>query len=165
DAGVMDIFVIRIAGNVCGTDEIWSIEYGLGNVHTPVFLMLGHTQCGAVTVVTHNVQGKDSALESNLPPFADNIIPAVKRAMEAHEDVHGDEIIQYAIEENMWQGIENLFMNSPETRSLVHAGKVKVVAAVYDVGTGRARWFPSKKVDEILRRVEASPDRETERRG
>lgn len=29
DAGIMNIFVIRVAGNVCDTDEIGSIEYGL----------------------------------------------------------------------------------------------------------------------------------------
>ena len=57
DAGVMDIFTIRVAGNVCDTDEIGSIEYGLAHVHTPVFVMLGHTQCGAVAAVTHaNIQ-------------------------------------------------------------------------------------------------------------
>ena len=158
----MDIFEIRVAGNVCDTDEIGSIEYGLAHVHTPVFVMLGHTQCGAVTAVTHAVQGKGHALERNIPPLVDNIIPAVKRAMEAHKDVHGDKIIQYAIEENMWQGIEDLFMKSPATRNLVKAGKVKVVAAIYDVGTGKVRWLPTKQVDEILRRVEASPNKETE---
>jgi len=43
DAGIMDIFVIRVAGNVCDVDEIGSIEYGLAHVHTPVLVVLGHT--------------------------------------------------------------------------------------------------------------------------
>ncbi|MDY6935910.1 MAG: carbonic anhydrase [Spirochaetota bacterium] len=162
DAGVMDIFVIRVAGNVCDTDEIGSIEYGLAHVHTPVFVMLGHTQCGAVTAVTHAVQGRGHALERNIPPLVDNIIPAVKRAMKRHKNVHGDTIIKYAIEENIWQGIEDLFMKSPAVRNLVKAQKVQVVGAIYDVSTGRVMWLPTKKVDIILRRVEASPNKETE---
>lgn len=81
DAGVMDIFVVRVAGNVCDTDEVGSIEYGLAHVNTPVLVVLGHTQCGAVTAVTHAVQGKGHALELNIPPLVDNIEPAVKRAM------------------------------------------------------------------------------------
>jgi len=162
DAGVMDIFVIRVAGNVCDTDEIGSIEYGVAHVHTPVFVMLGHTQCGAVTAVTHALHGKGHALERNIPPLVENIIPAVKRATEVHSDVHGDSIIPYAIEENVWQGIEDLFMKSPATRDLVKAGEVKVVGAIYDVGTGKVTWLPNEKVDEILARVEASPDKETE---
>jgi carbonic anhydrase len=162
DAGVMDIFVIRVAGNVCDTDEIGSIEYGLAHVHTPVFVMLGHTQCGAVTAVTHAVHGKGHPLERNIPPLVDNIIPAVERAMEAHKDVHGDAIIPYAIEENVWQGIEDLFLNSPATRTLVKAGRVKVVGAIYDVGTGKVSWLPEEKVDTILKAVEVNPDRDTE---
>ena len=43
DAGIMDIFVIRVAGNVCDVDERGSIEYGLAHVNTPVLVVLGHT--------------------------------------------------------------------------------------------------------------------------
>ena len=162
DAGVMDIFVIRVAGNVCDTDEVGSIEYGLAHVHTPVLVVLGHTQCGAVTAVTHAVHGDGHKLERNIPPLVDNIIPAVKRAMEQHKDVHGDEIIPYAIEENVWQGIEDLFMKSPATRNIVNEGKAQVVGAIYDVETGKVSWLPVEKVDAILKKVEASPDKETE---
>jgi carbonic anhydrase len=162
DAGIMDIFVIRVAGNVCDTDEIGSIEYGLAHVNTPVLVVLGHSQCGAVTAVTHAIHGGGHRLERNIPPLVDNIVPAVKRAMELHAGVHGDEIIQYAIEENVWQGIEDLFMKSPAVRSVVKAGKAKVVGAIYDVGTGKISWLPVEKVGEILKRVEASPGKETE---
>lgn len=162
DAGVMDLFIIRVAGNVCDTDEIGSIEYGLAHVHTPVFVMLGHTQCGAVTAVTHAAHGKGHALERNIPPLVDNIIPAVQRAMEIHKDAHGDAIIPYAIEENVWQGIEDLLLKSPAAFELVRSGKVKVVGAIYDVGTGVVSWLPSEKVDAIVAGVEANPYRETD---
>jgi len=160
DAGVMDIFVIRVAGNVCNTDEIGSIEYGLVHVHTPVLVVLGHTQCGAVSAVTHALQGKGHALERNIAPLVRPIMPAVTRAIRAHEDVQSDEIIPFAIEENVWQGIENLFMKSPAVRNLVRKGAAKVAGAVYDVGTGKVKWLDAAKVDEILARAEASPERE-----
>ena len=162
DAGVMDIFVVRVAGNVCGTHEIGSIEYGLSHVHTPVFVMLGHTQCGAVTAVTHALHGRGHRMERNIPPLVERIGLAVKRAESAHPAVYGDAIIPYAIEENVWLGITDLFMKSPATRELVKAGKAKVVGAIYDVGTGKVTWLPTSKVDEILAAVEASPDKETE---
>lgn len=68
DAGVMDIFVIRVAGNVLDVDEIGTAEYGLAHVNTPVFVVLGHAQCGAVTAVTSVVQGHGHPLEINIPP-------------------------------------------------------------------------------------------------
>jgi len=159
DAGIMDIFVIRVAGNVCDVDEIGSIEYGLAHVNTPVFVLLGHTQCGAVTAVTHKIHGTGHALERNIPPLVDNIVPAVNNAIKKHKDIHGNDIIPYAIEENVWQGIEDLFMKSPSTRNLVNSGNVKVLGAIYDVSTGKIEWLPESKVDEILKKVEKSPKR------
>lgn len=162
DAGVMDIFVIRVAGNVCDTDEIGSIEYGLAHVNTPVLVVLGHTQCGAVTAVTRAVQGKGHKLERNIPPLVDNIVPAVKRAMKRHKGLRGDAIIPQAIQENVWQSVEDLFMQSPAVRNLVHSGAAKVVGAIYDVGTGKVNWLDPAPVERILKQVEASPDKQTE---
>ncbi len=162
DAGIMDIFVIRIAGNVCNTDEIGSIEYGLAHVLTPVLLVLGHTQCGAVTEVTHAIHGTGHPLERNIPPLVQSIQPAVKRAMSAHPDIHDDKIVPFAIEENVWQAVDNLFMQSPAVRNLVKEGKVKVVGAIYDLETGKVNWLPDSKVADILKSVEANPARATE---
>lgn len=162
DAGVMDLFVIRIAGNVADVDEAGSIEYGLAHVNTPVLVVLGHTQCGAVTAVTAEVEGHGHALERNIPPLVDNIAPAVKRAQAAHPGVSGKDLVPFGIEENVWQSVEDLFMASPATRELVNAGKVQVVGAIYDVGTGKVAWLPEAKVGEIMAAVEASPKKAVE---
>jgi len=162
DAGVMDIFVVRVAGNVIDGDEAGSIEYGLAHVNTPVLVVLGHTQCGAVKAVTAAVQGEGHALEANIPALVDNIQPAVQRAMAAHPEVKGGDIVPFGIEENVWQGIEDLFMRSPATRDMVNNGKAKVVGAIYDVGTGKIDWLPDAKVDTILKSVEANPARAME---
>ena len=51
DQGVGDIFVVRVAGNVCGEDEAGTIEYGADHLKTPLLVVLGHSRCGAVTAV------------------------------------------------------------------------------------------------------------------
>lgn len=162
DAGIMDLFIIRVAGNVCDTDEIGSIEYGLAHVNTPVLVVLGHTQCGAVTAVTHAVHGEGHALERNIPPLVDNIQPAVERAMQKNPHLHGDEVIPHAIEENIWKGIEDLFRESPATRELVKSGKVKVVGAMYDVATGAVEFLPEENVQKVLGHVESSRNKAVE---
>ncbi|MCI5122216.1 MAG: carbonic anhydrase, partial [Candidatus Electrothrix sp. AUS4] len=115
---------------------------------------------GAVTAVTNEVQGHGHALEVNIPPLVDNIIPAVNRAIEAHPDVKGADVIPYAIEENVWQGVEDLFMKSPVSRELVKEGKAKVVGAIYDVATGKIEWLPEENVTKILDKVEKDPKKE-----
>lgn len=162
DAGIMDIFVIRVAGNVVDVDEAGSIEYGLAHVHTPVLVVLGHTQCGAVTAVTHGLTGHGHPLERNIPPLVDNIVPAVKKVMAQYPGAAVRDIIRFSIEENIWQGIEDLFMTSPSTRDLVNSGKVKVVGAMYNVGTGKVNWLPEQKTIAILHSVEQNPQRAME---
>jgi carbonic anhydrase len=163
DAGVMDLFVIQIAGNVVDTDEAGSIEYGLAHVNTPVLVVLGHTQCGAVTAVTNAVQGHGHPLEVNIPPLVDNIEPAVKRAMKEHPELKGKDVIPAAIVENVWQGVRDLFMRSPASRELVKSGKAKVVGAIYDVSNGKVEWLPEDKVTAILTEVEKNPEREMQK--
>ncbi len=160
DAGVMDLFIIRVAGNVVDTDEAGSIEYGLAHVHTPVLVVLGHTQCGAVTAVTNAIEGHGHALEINIPPLVDNIEPAVKRAIAENPKLKGKDVIPAAIVENVWQGVHDLFMKSPVSREMVKEGKAKVVGALYDVGTGKVEWLPEDKVSTILAEVEKDPKRE-----
>ena len=158
DVGIMDVFVIRVAGNVCDTDENGTIEYGLCHVNTPVLVVLGHTQCGAVAAVTAAVEGHVQPLERNIPALVDNIEPAVRRAAAAHPHLHGKALATVAEEENVWQSIEDLFVASPATRELVSQGKVKVLGALYDVGTGKVRWLDEAKTDQIFSRISLNLD-------
>jgi len=162
DAGIMDIFVIRVAGNVVDVDEAGSIEYGLAHVNTPVLVVLGHTQCGAVTAVTQGLTGHGHPLERNIPALVDNIVPAVEKVMAKYPGASLHDTIRFGIEENIWQGIEDLFMTSPSTRDLVNSGKVKVVGAMYNVGTGKVKWLPEQKTADILHSVEQNPQRAME---
>ncbi|PLX95833.1 MAG: carbonic anhydrase [Desulfuromonas sp.] len=159
DAGIMDIFVIRVAGNVVDVDEAGSIEYGLSHVNTPVLVVLGHTQCGAVTAVTAAMTGHGHPLECNIPPLVDNIQPAVQKTLDAYPGAPTRDIIRFSIEENVWQGIRELFMRSPSTRELVKNGQAKVVGAIYNVGTGKVKWLPEEQTFSILDDVEKDPQK------
>ena len=47
-AGIGDLFVIRVAGNVIDNIQLGSIEYAVEHLGCPLVLVLGHTGCGAV---------------------------------------------------------------------------------------------------------------------
>lgn len=47
-AGLGELFVIRVAGAVAGPVEVASAVYACEHLRTPLLLVLGHTQCGAV---------------------------------------------------------------------------------------------------------------------
>lgn len=161
DAGVMDIFVVRVAGNVANTDEVGSIEYGLAHVNTPLLVVLGHTQCGAVSAVIDELEGHGHDLERNIPPLVAPIVGAVKQAQAAHPDKHGQDLSPWAVRQNVWRSIGAVFTQSPAVRNLVKENKVKVVGAVYHLETGKVEFLPQEPVAKILAKVEASPHKAT----
>ncbi len=136
DQGIGDLFVIRVAGNVADVDEVGSIEYGVDHLHTPLLVVLGHTHCGAVTAValSHEVHG-------SIPQLVDNITPAVARAKAKSSNLSQDELVASAVNENVWVSIEDLLDRSEATRSLIKAGSLRVVGAVYELETGQVKWL------------------------
>ncbi|MBU4275756.1 MAG: carbonic anhydrase [Proteobacteria bacterium] len=159
EAGIMDLFVVRVAGNVVNTDEAGSIEYGLAHVRTPILVVLGHTNCGAVSAVASQVQGQDLVLERNIPPLLAPIFPAVRTAMHNHPEAKGAALVPFAIEQNVWQAVSDLFLMSPVTRELTAGNKVLVKAAIYDLATGQVNWLPQDKVTALLQAAEKNPKR------
>ncbi len=145
DMGIGDIFVIRVAGNVCDTDEIGSIEYGVDNLATPLLVVMGHTDCGAVSAVL-----KEKEVHGSIPKLIDNIIPAVNRVKKEYPHQGKDELINKAVQENVWQSINDLFKTSPIIREKVKLGALKVIGAVYHIQTGEVEWLGSHPQQEKL---------------
>lgn len=147
DAGIGELFVVRVAGNVVDTDEIGSIEYGIGHLHTPILVVLGHTKCGAVTAVVNN-----ASLSGSIPKLVDNISPAVAKAkqrVKTHNHESHD-IVDLSIEMNVWQSIEDLLKNSHEAVELVKERKLKILGAIYNIESGEVKWLGEHPKQEAL---------------
>lgn len=136
DVGLGDMFTIRVAGNVCDTDEIGSIEYGVHHLGTPLLIVLGHSSCGAVTAVAAKAE-----VHGSIPALVDNIIPAVEKTQKDHPDLHGKELVSAAVKENVRQSIADLLTRSADTRHLVESGKLLIVGAVYHLDDGKVEWL------------------------
>jgi carbonic anhydrase len=136
DQGIGDIFVVRVAGNVAATDEIGSIEYAVDHLATPLVVVLGHTQCGAVTAVVD-----DTKLPPNIANLVEPIKPAVDKAREANPEAAKDVLLKAAITNNIWQAVEDMLRQSPLIRDKVRDGQAQVVGALYDIDSGQVQWL------------------------
>ncbi len=145
DQGVGDIFVIKVAGNVCNTDEIGSIEYGVDHLDTPVMVVLGHTHCGACTAVA---TGAD--VHGCIPDLIAPIRPALEKVQAAYLHLDGKALVPALVEANVWQAIEDLFQRSSSTRKRTNDGRVTVVGAVYNIETGTVKWMGTHPEQESL---------------
>lgn len=136
DQGVGDIFVIRVAGNVANTDEIGSAEYAAEHLGVPLCIVLGHTQCGAVTAA---VTGGE--IPGNVGALIKGIKLAVAVAQKEHPQLRDKDLVPAAIEANVRRSMANLSSRSEALSKLVLEGKLRIEGGVYDLETGQIKWF------------------------
>jgi carbonic anhydrase len=134
DVGVGDIFVVRVAGNVvanAGAVVKGSIEYGVAELHVPLIVVLGHSNCGAVKAAKQHIDQKDS-----LPGAINDLVELIKPAVARSQGEPGDPL-ENAIRANVALGVNRLQELPPILAPRVREGKLKVVGAVYDLRTGK----------------------------
>lgn len=125
------LFVVRIAGNTLNTDNLASFEYSVAVLGSPLIMVLGHSNCGAIGAAIDVVKN-GTELPGHLPGLIDPIKPAVEAVL----DQPGD-LLAHAIEENVRLTVANIAGATPIISEAVAAGKVKVVGALYDLATGK----------------------------
>ncbi|KAB2653194.1 MAG: carbonic anhydrase [Verrucomicrobia bacterium] len=143
DRGAGDLFVVRVEGNVAGLSELATMEYGVVHLGTPLLIVMGHSECGAVTAAV-----KGAELRGHLPSLISLIKPAAEKAKNRGTE---EECVPRAIELNVWQQVENIFAKSALIREFAAAGKVQIVGAVYDIATGKVQWLGQHpEIDRLL---------------
>jgi carbonic anhydrase len=117
------VFVCRVAGNIATPAIIGSLEFGTAVLGARLLMVLGHGGCGAVAAAMQNqaVPGQISGLY----PY---IRPAVDRA--------GTDL-DAAVKANALFQARTLQEASPVIAGLVKQGRLSVVAAYYDLTTGK----------------------------
>jgi carbonic anhydrase len=145
DRGLGDIFVIRVAGNICGISEMGSIEYAVEHLQVPLFVVMGHSKCGAVSAVVN-----EERMEGNLSSVAQRIAPAVKKTLSAKSASTGPALVDECARENVWRQIETLIKESSVVRNAVADGSLEIVGAFYDMEFGDVNWMGKHPNEQAL---------------
>lgn len=138
DQGIGDLFVGRVAGNFENRDMLGSLEFATAAAGTPLIVVLGHTQCGAIKGAVAGVElgNLTAMLRENL----DEVLETV-REIQAAADPETDAVVQAAIEENVRLTISDILADSEVISGLVESGDVGIVGGFYDLATGRVTWL------------------------
>ncbi len=123
DQSIGQLFVNRVAGNIATSEIIASLEYGVAVLGTSVILVLGHSNCGAVTAALagHEEPGQISGLFALIRP-----------AVEAS----GGNLVA-AIKDNAKIQANLIATASPLLAGYIKQGKLKVAAGYYALETGQ----------------------------
>ena len=133
--GLGELFVSRNAGNMVDTATMGTLEYGAEHLGVPLIVVLGHERCGAVAAAVE-VFKTGAKLPGSIGPMVKPIVPAVKAISKKEGDM-----VDNAVRENARMTAEKIKTQSPIIAHLIKAGKVKVVAARYDLDDGKVEFF------------------------
>ncbi|MGB3466068.1 MAG: carbonic anhydrase [Cyclobacteriaceae bacterium] len=129
DAGIGELFVVRVAGNVADTTSLASIEYAIAHLGSKVVVVLGHQSCGAVTAAT---LGGDNGYNLNI--LLAQITPAI-----AVSDNLFD--INSVVKKNAELQAVELINRSQIVRKAVEDGQVRIKPAFYNLDTGKVEYL------------------------
>ena len=127
DAGIGDLFDIRVAGNIVTPEVLGSLEYAVLQLNTPLIMVLGHERCGAITAA---VKG------GKLPGSIGTLVAAIQPGIDLTEGA-SDESIEKAVVANVSYQINAIKRNSPLIAEQILKNKLRIVGGRYDLDLGK----------------------------
>ena len=123
-AGIGELFVIRVVGNVLDNHQLGSIEYAAGHLGTELIVMLGHTGCGAIK----------AAIDGHSGGFIDYILKEIALAI-------GDEKDEFkATCLNVQHGVERI-RHELEIHPIEDEKGLEVLGAIYHIEDGTVEFL------------------------
>ncbi|MCX5874198.1 MAG: carbonic anhydrase [Deltaproteobacteria bacterium] len=135
DRGLGDIFVVRVAGNVAGVDQVGSLEYAVEHLGVPLIVVLGHNKCGAVTAV---VEGYEA--HGNIRAIVEKIAPVVEETRKVNPNLPMNKLVDECVLANVRHVAHYLSANSAIIKHAVESGALKIIGANYHIRTGQVSW-------------------------
>ena len=142
DQGFGDLFVVRIAGNVVAPSVVGSIEFAASQFGTRLVVVLGHTRCGAIAATANALRTGDGPESRNIRSITDRIAPHIASAVRASGTAVAEpDLLRELMRINIRASVDHLRHGSRLLEELVLAGRLAVVAADYELETGRVQFF------------------------
>ncbi|MBU8902409.1 MAG: carbonic anhydrase [Victivallales bacterium] len=143
DAGLGDLFIVRVAGNVLDSKMLGSIEYATLYSTSRLIMVMGHEFCGAVNAAVHMAEHPEVSHTAGINDIVDELMPAVFKAQEK-TDLRDEELVDAAARENVKMVCKRILEDSAPLRNLAEKGKIKVVGAYKMLSSGTVEFFEDK---------------------
>jgi carbonic anhydrase len=141
DQSFGDLFVIRVAGNIVAPSQVGSVEFAASRFGTRLVVVMGHTQCGAITATLEELQGRATSQSRNLRSIVDRVRPSVQTVLNGRRDVPLDALIRDAVRANVRASVNHLRHGSELLERLIPEIGLLVVGAEYSLETGVVDFF------------------------
>ena len=140
DTGLGELFVVRVAGNIFSPEIAGTLQYAGAYLETPLFVVLGHEGCGAITAAMAT-KHEGEQFRSRVQLLLASIVPGLP---DFEPTLSPEEQVSRAVESNVRWTVRQI-LDSPEGQARAAEGRMKVVGAVYEIETGRVRFLPPEE--------------------
>ncbi|CVI11174.1 Carbonic anhydrase 2 [Acinetobacter baumannii] len=146
DVGIGDLFSLRIAGNIAGQKVLGSLEFACQAKGSKVILVLGHTDCGAVTSACQlRLQQKQISDVKEMPHIQYVLGPLMHSVESVYDIMQPRELNKTFVNQvtamNVHYNIQYIINNSTVLKDLLDRGEIAIVGAIYDVKTGHVEFL------------------------
>jgi len=142
DQGLGDIFSIRVAGNIVAPSQIGSIEYAAEQFASPLVVVLGHTQCGAIKATLNELANPSEQRSPNLRAIVSRIMPSIAGLIEdSDETPEPEQLLRRSIRSNIRASANQIRHGSELLERLLFNDQLLVVGAEYSLETGEVDFF------------------------
>ncbi len=139
--GMGDLFVIRIAGNIVAPSQLGSIEFAVEQFGTPLVLVLGHSNCGAVLATLEDIKNPITENSSNVFSIVKRIRPVVENLLDIESMQDEQSVLEAAIKANIMASVDQLQTESPLLKTYIDKKKLLIVGAEYSLTTGEVEFL------------------------
>ena len=139
--GFGDLFVIRVAGNIVAPSQVGSVEFAAARFGTRLVVVLGHTECGAITATIEELRQAAPHQSTGLRAIVDRIRPAVEPLLATPLGQHAEALVAHAVRANIRAAADHLRHGSAILERLVERDGLLIVGAEYCLRTGVVDFF------------------------
>jgi carbonic anhydrase len=141
DQGLGDLFVIRVAGNIVAPSQVGSVEFAAERFGTALVMVLGHSQCGAVTATLEDLRPGSGTPSRNLRSIVDRIRPFVEGLLATNLAQDPAALLREAVRANVRAAAQQLRHGSEILERRIAQHGLLVVGAEYSLETGLVYVF------------------------
>lgn len=154
DQGLGDLFVVRVAGNIIAPSLVESVEFSAEYHRAKLVVVLGHTQCGAVSATFESLlkdpqqrHGPYRSIVERIRPTFETLIPAFTHDLDIPKSINSwdktlrQKLLQQATRANIRASVNHLRHGSRTLEELTESAGLLIVGAEYSLESGLVDFF------------------------
>ena len=136
DQGIGEIYTVRVEGEALDNSVIASLEHAVDHLGPHLLVVMGHTNCSAVSAAVHLKEG-----ESAGSPALDQLLATIRPHLASLKNKTPSRDLDVEATLNADGMVRDLLARSPLIKAKVEAGVLVIKPALYRGDTGKVKFF------------------------